>query len=518
MGLIRTVGRGGTVRSIAGLDNAKTGQGAVPGSYWLRLALLCLAGLRLLVAARAPLSADEAYYWVWSRALAAGYLDHPPMVALWIRAGTAVAGDTALGVRLLGPVSALLGSLLLMRAAEDFCPGRRAGVAAAVLLNATLMLNAGAVVMTPDTPLLFFWTAALVCLARLLRTGNANWWLGVGLCAGLALDCKYTAALLGLGVVTWLALVPQARRWFGTWQLWAGLVLAVALFAPVLHWNASHGWASFTKQGGRAADWQPSRALDHLAELVVGQVGLATPGVAWVFARGLAASASGLWRRQPIPGLLACLTLLPAAVFLQHALGDRVQANWPAVIYPGAALAAACGTVRLWRPAAWVGAACAALVYIQAVAAPWPLPRALDFTLIRLGGWQNLAGEVFAARLAAGASYVAADKYGLAAELAWRLDDGVVGVEPRWSLFRLPPASLAGKVGLLVRSARESGGPDPHLWADIKPVGSIIRARGAAIAETYRLYIVRWAPVSGRAPGPVLLPAAHHAPRIVSPP
>jgi 4-amino-4-deoxy-L-arabinose transferase-like glycosyltransferase len=34
------------------------------------------------------LTADEAYYWMWSKHLAFGYYDHPPMVALVIRAGT----------------------------------------------------------------------------------------------------------------------------------------------------------------------------------------------------------------------------------------------------------------------------------------------------------------------------------------------------------------------------------------------------------------------------------------------
>ena len=42
---------------------------------------------------------DEAYYWVWSRHLAAGYLDHPPMVALLIRLGTACLGTSELGIR-----------------------------------------------------------------------------------------------------------------------------------------------------------------------------------------------------------------------------------------------------------------------------------------------------------------------------------------------------------------------------------------------------------------------------------
>ena len=463
-------------------------------NYVLRLGLLVLAGIRLFVAARAPLSADEAYYWVWSRALATGYLDHPPMVALWIRAGTAVAGDTALGVRLLGPVSALLGSLLLLRAAEDFSPERHTGPVAVLLLNATLALNVGAVVMTPDTPLLFFWTAALACLARLVRSDRPGWWLGVGLCAGLALDSKYTAGLLGAATLVWLLAVPGARRWLRCWQLWVGGSLALAMFAPVLAWNAAHGWASFAKQAARTGDWQPARAVGYLAELAAGQIGLATPGIAWV------------------PGLLACVTLLPACVFVQHALGDRVQANWPAVVFPGAALAAAGGNARFWRPSVWLGAVCALLLYVQAVASPWALPRALDFTLIRLAGWSDLAGRAYAAQLANHAGYVAADEYGLACELAWRLHTPVVGVEPRWALFSLPSAP-AGEPGLLVRSLREGGAPDPHLWADVRLVGGAVRARRGEMAERYNFYLARRMP---SAPA-VTLPSARPAPFLPSP-
>ncbi len=167
------------------------------------LLLLLLTVLRFVVGASMPLSADEAYYWVWSRALADGFPDHPPMVALWIRAGTALAGETALGVRLLGPAAAAAGSVLLAQAAERLFPGRRLGVPAAVMLNATLLLGAGAVTMTPDTPLLFFCTVTLWALARVRQ--DRRWWLLVGVGAGLAGDSKYTAVLLGLGIVVWLA-------------------------------------------------------------------------------------------------------------------------------------------------------------------------------------------------------------------------------------------------------------------------------------------------------------------------
>ncbi len=447
-------------------------------------ALAVLTAVRLAVAAVAPLSADEAYYWVWSRALAPGYLDHPPMVALWIRAGTALAGQGAFGIRLLGPLAAALGSVLLARAAEDLFPGRRLGVPAAVLLNATLLLGAGAVTMTPDTPLLLFWTAALWALARLHATGRAGWWLAVGLLAGAALDSKYTAALLGLGVALWLAGVPEGRRWLRTPWPWAGGALAALCFAPVLWWNAGHGWASFAKQGGRTGDWRPAEALGHVAELLGSQLGLGTPGVAVLCAAGIGWAARR-WR-QPAPALLAALTVPGALVFLQHALGDRVQANWPAILFPAGCIAAAAAAPRFWRPAAGLGFAITAVAYLQAATAVLPLPRGLDPTLIRLGGWDGLAQDV----RARGGAFVAADNYGLAAILAHDLPGPVVGAEPRWALFRLPAAAVAGREGVLVRSRRRAGPPDPAPWSAIVPAGRAVRSRDGAVAEEYDLYRV----------------------------
>jgi 4-amino-4-deoxy-L-arabinose transferase-like glycosyltransferase len=424
---------------------------------WLRYLLLTLTVVRLSVAARAPLSADEAYYWVWSKALAPGYLDHPPMVALWIKAGTMIAGDTPLGIRLLGPISALFGSLLLMSAAEDLAPDRHAGPRAACLLNATLVLNVGAVVMTPDTPLLFFWTATLAACGRLIQSGRADWWLVIGLCAGLALDSKYTAVLLGASLVVWLLLLPSARRWLRHWQLWAGGGLAAACFAPVIWWNAAHGFVSFLKQGGRGGDWHPTQSLRFLTELLAGQIGLATPWVALLLVLGTIFALRGLVRRDERLGLLACITLLPAAVFCEHALGGRVQANWPAVIFPGATLAAACAPkTRFWPQASALGLLIAAFVFLQAAAAPIALPRFLDFTLIRLAGWSDLAGKIFVVQSREKSAFIAADDYGLAAELAFRLHTPVLGVEPRWRFFgSLATEGLAGPCLVLHRPARQ---------------------------------------------------------------
>ena len=65
----------------------------------LRLGILVLILVRAMVAGFTPLSYDEAYYWLWSKHLASGYYDHPPLIAFVIRAGTALFGDTSWGVR-----------------------------------------------------------------------------------------------------------------------------------------------------------------------------------------------------------------------------------------------------------------------------------------------------------------------------------------------------------------------------------------------------------------------------------
>jgi len=443
------------------------------------------------------LAPDEAYYWVWSKALAFGYPDHPPMVAFWIRAGTALLGDTTLGVRLLGPLATAAGSLLLWRAAEDLLPGRRAGVVAVVLANATLLFGIGAATMTPDTPLLFFWTAALFGCARLLATGQARWWAVVGVAAGLAAASKYTAVLLTPAVLLWLLAVPALRPWLRRPAPWLAALAALAVFAPVLAWNADHGWVSFARQGGRLGDWQPGRAAQFIGELLGGQIGLASPLLAVLFAAGLLAALRGARAGDAGWTLLAALLAVPALVFLQHALGDRVQANWPSVLYPQAAIAAA-GLGGRWHrlraPAAGLGYVLTALIWVQGLWTPLALPEHWDITLMRVGGWGGMAAEVTHAARAEGSDFVVADNYGIAAELAWRMPPGipVLAIDARWRWFALPDGMgfLAGRRGLLLRSERRADPPHSSDFTVLERLDPIDRGRRGLVAERLRLYRV----------------------------
>ena len=455
--------------------------------------LLALTALRLLVAATVPLSPDEAYYWTWSRALAPGYLDAPGTVAFWIRAGTAFAGAIPLGVRLLAPLSALLGSVLLAAAGRDLLGlDRRHQAFAILLLNATLMVGAGATTITPDTPLLLFWTATLWTLGRLLKTSHPAWLMAAGAALALAFDAKYTALLLLPPLALFLLRLQGWRALLLSPATWAASFLSLLLAAPVVAWNAAHGFASFSKQGGRLLDIHLAAAVRFIPELLGGQLGLATPAIALAFVIGTAQLTRRALRPTPPTGdpgalLVSLAVCLPALVFTVHALGDRVQANWPCVLYPAAALAAAAATTRI-RPALAIGTGLAitALVYLQATLHPFPLPVRADPTLAKLAGWTRLAQAVGEQGRALHLP-LAADDYALSAELAWhRAAPPVLGFDRRWRFTTLPRTSPAAV--LLLRSDHRAGPPDPALFASATPVAHLARTAAGQTAERYTLF------------------------------
>src|SRR3981189_3114269 len=308
------------------------------------LTILVLIALRLVSAAYTPLTFDEAYYWTWSKHLAGGYYDHPPMVAVLIRLGTLIAGDTELGVRLVSILLALPMSFAVYRTAEMLFGGPRVRATATILLNVTLMAAVGTMIVTPDAPLLVASSFVLFCLAKVLETGRGAWWLAVGAAVGAALLSKYHALFFGPAVLIWLVSVPKLRRWLISPWLYLGGVVALAIFAPVIWWNADHHWVSFIKQIGRARieDFRPA----FIAELIPTQIAFATPLVWILGAMGLYA----LFKRNT--GALAPRALISAtfwtivAYFIWHSLHARVEANWFAPVYPAFAIAAAVAAHR----------------------------------------------------------------------------------------------------------------------------------------------------------------------------
>ena len=299
----------------------------------LLVLILGSAALRVAFASVIGLGVDESYMVVGARSLQLSYFDHPP-IAWWLTWGAAHLGAGEADVAVRAPFVLLfaVSTWLMYRLGETlFSP--RAGLWAAVALNLSPVfgVTTGSWVL-PDGPLDCALLAAMLCLTRALASSGWRWWIGVGVCAGLALLSKYTAVLYVAGVGVYLLTQGGDRRSLARWQPYAAALIAAAMFAPVLVWNAEHHWVSFAFQGGRAE----SLGFHPLAPLVAlgGEALFVGP---WIWGPLVYCLIAALRRGPSSRGewLLSCAGLAPIAGFCLVALwsNDQVLFHWAAPGY-----------------------------------------------------------------------------------------------------------------------------------------------------------------------------------------
>jgi 4-amino-4-deoxy-L-arabinose transferase-like glycosyltransferase len=465
------------------------------------LLALGLTALRLIAAGSIHLTEDEAYYRLWAEHLRLGYVDHPPMIAWWIRAGELVGGDTPLGVRLLPVLGSGLNTWLIGDLARRLGAKPQTAFRAALWYNATLTVCLGGMLAIPDAPASLFWTATLWSLARFWADRRAVWWLVAGAAAGLAVLSKYSGLFLAPGVLLWLWLAPGGRAELRKPGPWAAAVVAGLVFSVNVVWNAQHHWVTFAKQFGRVAPHGLS--LGHVAELLGAQFLLFTPLMAVYAVLG----ARQGWRERAEAGavrlMLPLATSAPFTVYLLiHSLHDRVQGHWPVPLFGAFAICAAVAAdrsgktrggriARMLTPA--IGFAVGAAMFaLMATPAPTPLGR-FDPTLA-LRGWPEFATDIEQLRARTDAAWVGTESYGVYSQLN---DEGRIGA-PLLAMVERDRYWLAdprrpdfGRPGLIVDLSRRMKRNDVlRCFTNVAPAGELARAGGPGRNERYAAFLV----------------------------
>lgn len=298
-------------------------------SVWavLVLSLVC----RVWISAAMPMTGDEALFFWWAQFLDYGYYDHPPMVAWWIAAVSAVLGHAEWAVRLPATLLPLgvAGAIWWAFASVD-----RTRAAWAVLLYSLMPINWLGALVTTDTPLIFWaaWSVAglvraerqAVALQDLGRSAWHLYWLS-GLCLGLAFLSKYFAVLLGVAYVVYFA-VWRRQHWRG---LLLGLVGMLPAVAVNVVWNLNHCWTNIMFNlfnRNEDAVFSVTNPLAYLATLVY----LITPMALWWMWRERA----GLRRAMAAMPLVACALWVPLALFALMSGKKVIGLHWVLGFYP----------------------------------------------------------------------------------------------------------------------------------------------------------------------------------------
>ncbi|HLZ84416.1 MAG TPA: glycosyltransferase family 39 protein [Caulobacteraceae bacterium] len=453
--------------------------------------------IRLLVGRSLHLTEDEAYYRLWAQAPSLGYYDHPPMIAWWIWLGVRAAGDNPLGVRLAPILASAVTSALVFDLARLAGGSRAAAQRAGIWYNATLLAAAGGFLAVPDSPAALFWAFCLWAAFRALGSGALAWWLAAGAAAGLASLSKYSALFLGPGMLLWLISTTRGRASLRTPGPWLALVVAAALFALNVGWNAAHQWLTFAKQFGRIA---PHRlAPRYLLEFLATEVLLLNPLLAVFLARLGRDGAEGSAPARAWPFLATSAPFV--GYLLLHSLHDRIQAHWPAPVYPALAICAAFAAERArggWRVARtavpWFGfgVCAAAALYLSLPVAGVPLR--FDPAL-PVRGWSAFAVNIEDLRQGAGAGWVGTTSYGLAAELAAEptIDAPILQISERerWRGLRRGAWADAARPGLIIDLPRRMDvGILRRCFARVQPLGALDRGPPGETRKRYAAVLV----------------------------
>ena len=259
-----------------------------PGrSHLQAVVALLISGLlvRGTIAFFLPAGFDESYYYLYTRHLDWSYFDHPPLVALTTGFGVWLTGEASPFTIRLGPLLLHTGSLLLL-----YLTARRLFSQRAALLTLTIatlvpiFLMGFGVLTLPDSPLIFFWTAALFLTSQEFFPSlphsptpplphSPTWRLAiVGLLTGLAVLSKYHGLALGFGLVSFCLISPHHRSALRSPWLLAGIGLFLLAISPIVLWNFQHDWISLRFQSGRAIPDRGYSLLDLLGVFLVGNL------------------------------------------------------------------------------------------------------------------------------------------------------------------------------------------------------------------------------------------------------
>ncbi|MGX5819952.1 ArnT family glycosyltransferase [Chitinophaga lutea] len=290
--------------------------------------ILLWAILALVQAGFTELMDDEAYYWVYSSHLDWGYFDHPPMIALLIKAGYSLFHNE-LGVRLAMVVLNVLTLIL-----TDKLIGQKDQKVFYLILAGMGAMQLGGILAVPDIPLIFFATLYFYIYRMFLASQSWRNTLLLGISMALMFYSKYHGVLLVFfTLLSNLALLKLYRYYIA-------VIITTVLFLPHLYWQYAHGFPSLQYHlvERNASAYDISFSLDYLA----GQLLLFGPLVGWLLMYyAFRTPVQDTFERA----LKFCLVGV-LAFFLVSTFKGRVEANWTVMVFAPLVILAHQGMVR----------------------------------------------------------------------------------------------------------------------------------------------------------------------------
>ncbi|MBI5328402.1 MAG: glycosyltransferase family 39 protein [Deltaproteobacteria bacterium] len=384
------------------------------------------------------LVADEAYFWDWSRHPALSYHDMGPMVAWIIWFFTHIFPVSEFSVRIGAAVLAAMTVIVIYRLAVELTASYLLGFIVVLLFHVTPIGTAGGVIMTYYSPQVFFMSLTAFFLWRLVKENKAWWLYLIGLSLGLGILSHHMFIFFTGEVGLFLLVSATQRKWFQRKELYIAMVIELLAASPVFVWNLTHDIVMFRHAIGLMG--KVHTFTSTLLKYIGGQAGVHTPLLFIAVIYGITVSGYRGIRFKDDKHLLLFSLSAPLIVFIAFlSIGGRTEANWPISAYVTGIISAVYVVYEKYKKGspilkfiinASLVVTISISLFVSAIAYYPSLIDKLGYRLPpqqepagRLYGWKELGNEVSGvlAALPPG-SFVAANEYGLAAQLAFYVD------------------------------------------------------------------------------------------------
>lgn len=466
---------------------------------WLLIGSITL--FRLWYITQLGLVSDEAYYWLWSKHLAASYTDKGPAIAWIIAAGTKVFGDTPFGIRWLGVLLSAGTGWEIFRLARRLFDERTALWSLVVALVIPLF-GVGSVLMTIDTPSVFCWVWAANVLWTALESGKMRHWFGLGLIIGAGFLAKFTNGVQLMCIALFLMWSAPHRRYLFSRQSIALMVAFILCSLPILWWNYSVGWLQVAALHSRSGV-KDSFGIHpmQLVQFLGLEIGVLSP----LIGVGMIVAAFGLFfsqRQDPRIRFLLCQFAPVFGLFCFFSLNSAGKANWPAPGFIGGIVLLVVFWRRLvqrhpaWRWAAGTALGLAALMTLGLHLATFMSIPGVNKLMNRSEGWPSYAAHIERAREQYHTTLIIGDHYSTASLAKFYLPDHPKVYQPTgwhpqfalWGGYQLTPGTRAlfittNNKGKIVKRA-----PLPSEFATIKQVDDFWTEQNGRKIKRFHIY------------------------------
>ena len=294
--------------------------------FFVGLSLLLLI-IRLLFISNTLLINDEAYYAIYARHLAWGYVDHGPIVAYLIKLFTLI-WENSFTVRLGATTLMSVLTIILYYFGKKYF-NTKTGIFLSLSLTANMLFHTNSIVITPDVPMTFFTILAMMFYYLAYCVNKKYIYIGGGM-LGLAVLSKISALFPAIGIALYPILIKEKRHWLKNIHYYGSFTLAFLIFLPFIIWNFQNDFAFVRNQGSHI---YRGGGFGHFINLWLGLAVISGPLFFYFSVIKPFANLKSWKSSSDSIQFFTIVTIVPLSYFLGHSLFSKFELNWPAPVF-----------------------------------------------------------------------------------------------------------------------------------------------------------------------------------------